>query len=165
MNSDMYNLDNIRNEKLILEREAYENDFISLKDIQKSEEMDIQIIQNNFEREYSTDDLNIDYPFEHLDLLDFVRDQMLIEGMDPCKTDEVDFTDEFAFLQDDLDMIIEMHECSDEDYFIESYDDCPVDIDSYVEADMIRGYVPNNDPFDSLDGGYGYIDEPYGHYV
>lgn len=85
---------------------------------------------------------------------------------------EMDFIPDFALEPDELDHTIEWYGFPDEDSFdeqeyIEPYDDYYedyMDIDSYVEVDVIMGYVPNTDPFDSLDGGYGCFDEPYAYY-
>ena len=96
-------MESLRNEKLIEEREMYENDFISIEDIMKSDELDYyahsqyeEYIIREFESEldFHNDNLNgFVYPFEDEDFLIQLRDEKLIEERESYEKNYFKFAD------------------------------------------------------------------------
>ena len=81
----MIDMESLRNEMLIEERQNYENDFISISDIMKSEELDYYTgpqFEVYFEKTLESEAPNLDdfdYSFEVEDNLLQKRDEILIK--------------------------------------------------------------------------------------
>ena len=81
----MIDMESLRNEMLIEERQNYENDFISIADIMKSEELDYYTgpqFEVYFEKTLESEAPNLDdfdYSFEFEDSLIHQRDEILIK--------------------------------------------------------------------------------------
>ena len=99
----MIDVESLRNKKLIEEREMYENDFISIEDIMKSDELDYygclqyeEYLIGEFESEldFYNDNLNgFIYPFEDEDFLIQLRDEKLIKERESYEKDYFKFVD------------------------------------------------------------------------
>lgn len=134
--------EDIRTQELIEEQIEYENSFICLTDIQKSEEMDYQI----------KDRESFLYRFEEEDWLMQLRDDQLIaERLE----DEKNMSDFFAF-EEPLDMIYEPYPemmdiryddylCEEDDYYFEE-----INMDAAYCGSSLSGYVVSDDPFDTF---------------
>ena len=135
----MIDVEALRNEKLIEERETYENNFISIEDILKSDELDYyagpqyeEYLIGEFESEldFHNDNMNcLVYPFEDEDSLIQLRDEKLIEEREAYEADYFASVD-FDLIENDIfDLQIEAREfdeCLEEnnpnlDYGYEDY--------------------------------------------
>ena len=172
----MFDNEFLRDMKLIEEREEYENNFISIPDILKSEELDYYA-GDQYE-EYFTDDLDcyqvvweedymldLDMNFD-LEDLDKLRDEQLIE----MKNAEIDVIysqiDEYYAEYDPLGAQIEAFdyepdfECYDEfelfddyDFFDDCYDDYYVEeynMEAAYCGNHLLGYIIEDDEFDKI---------------
>lgn len=163
----MFDFENIRNEQLIEEREVYENSFFDIRDIQKSEELNYTIEQYEIFSEENSfffeDDFACEFDME-FDVEDYflqLRDEQLIEMQEAYEELELSNIPEEAFQKDSLDILIESYEHpSYDDYEFEYYEDSEIYLD-YEERDYMQSayscngfmdYVPNEGPFDRLDG-------------
>ena len=125
----MFDIESLINEKLIEERENYENDFISMVDIMKSEELNYYIgpeYEKYFEEtseskeSYCNDTMmDFDYSFELEDKLLQKRDEILIEEHEEY---EINY-----FKDADFELIVDKIF----DYQIESFE-----LDSFLEKNV-----------------------------
>ena len=130
----MIDMESLRNEMLIEERQNYENDFISIADIMKSEELDYYTgpqFEVYFEKTLESEVPNLDdfdYSFEFEDRLIQQRDEILIKEHESYEKNN--------FEDIDLDLI-------DEDIFDHQ-------IESFKQDSFLEEIVPDYD-FDPED--------------
>ena len=134
--------EDIRTQELIEEQIEYENSFICLTDIQKSEEMDFQIKEHE----------SFLYRFEEEDFLIKLRDDQLIaERLE----EEKNLADFFAFEEpleiacetypEMMDIQYDDYLCEEDDYYFEE-----INMDAAYCGSSLRGYVISEDPFDTF---------------
>ena len=178
----MIDIEVSRNMKLIEEREDYENDFISIEDILKSEELDYYTTPNYEEYflKKAEDDFiqDLDWEFELEDCLSQLRDERMIEAhMD---MDEYPFEIDLDIAEYDplgaqiksLEYGEDITECEywDDNYYdfddfydyedpIEDYfyfESHKFERNSYLEASYCGGnyldYMPHDDIYFRIDG-------------
>ena len=130
----MIDMESLRNEMLIEERQNYENDFISIADIMKSEELDYYTgpqFEVYFEKTLESEVPNLDdfdYSFEFEDRLIQQRDEILIKEHEAYEKNN--------FEDIDLDLIVD-------DIFV-------LQIESFKEDSFLEEIVPDYD-FDPED--------------
>lgn len=132
-------MENLRNQQLIEEREIYENNFISIEDIMKSDELDYYTCPK-FE-EYFLEDFVCEDTMNELDL-------------------EFDFEDYLINLRDE--QLIEQREAYEEKYFSVPDEIPDVDLmDLQIESFERYGYAPE---YDYYDVDYNYVEECFPDY-
>lgn len=151
--NSMIDVENVRNMLMIEERQAYENDFIAIEDILKSEEIDYTIFHHEYENE------SVRYTFDCEDYYLNLRDEKLIAERESY---------EASYLSDSV-------EKDTLDYIIESFDEFEYnhfEFDEYIDyepveycydcynhnqleaaycANHIIGYPINDDPFEVIE--------------
>ncbi len=157
--------ENLRIERLIEEREDYENTFLSMQAIFKSEELNYEISQFEYKPESFEDS------FEFEDYILQLRDERLIEEREEYENFYFAIFDEGIIEEDSLDLLIESYDYNDysdyleiENYF-EDYDyddefdffeDVYVEEPSFMEITWCgydyQDYMPNDNLYDRLDG-------------
>lgn len=160
----MFDRDILRNQQLIEEREIYENNFISIEDIIKSDEMDYyncpqyeNYISGTFEIEdIPCDNFNVDLEFDLDDYLDQLRDEQLIEERQAYEIQYFSRIPEEAVQSDALDILTDSFEkifcCPDyddyyEDFYFEEYN-----MDAAYCGNRLFGYiVDDNESFEEFD--------------
>ena len=134
----------IRTNELIAERIEYENSFICLTDIQKSEEMDFQIKEHE-------SFLYAQRIYEEDSIIKLRDDELIAERLEY----EKNLSDFFA-TEEPLDMICEPYPemmdiqyddylCEQDDYYFEE-----INMDAAYCGSSLRGYVVSDDPFDTF---------------
>lgn len=173
----MFDREILRNKELIEERVEYENDFISISDIIKSEELDYytnpvydKYIEGDFEidqiRGISMNDFDMDFEFD--DYLDKLHDEQLIEIHEAeIATDYLDIDDYYAEY-DPLDaQIEELNDYNPYKDYLEymAYEDyireCDLANSEYYFDSPFDDYVEEVDMDGAYCGGnlYGYVVE------
>ena len=118
----MIDMESLRNEMLIEERQNYENDFISISDIMKSEELDYYTspqFEVYFEKTPESEAPNLDdfdYSFEFEDNLLQKRDEILIKEHEAYEKNNFEDIDLDLIVDDIFDYQIESFK---EDSFLE----------------------------------------------
>ena len=118
----MIDMESLRNEMLIEERQNYENDFISIADIMKSEELDYYTgpqFEVYFEKTLESEAPNLDdfdYSFEFEDRLIQQRDEILIKEHEAYEKNNFEDIDLDLIVDDIFDYQIESFK---EDSFLE----------------------------------------------
>lgn len=185
----MIDMESLRNEKLIEERQNYENDFISISDIMKSEELDYYTapqFEVYFEKTPESEAPNLDdfdYSFEVEDRFIQKRDEILIkehEAYEKNNFEDIDFDLIFddifdhqikAFEQDTfLEEIV-----PDYDFDFEDYEDMQYEEDMSWDLHYLResqfetqsqcgcpydDYMPNDDGLCDYLDCYDYPEGP-----
>ena len=136
--------EDIRTQELIEEQIEYENSFISLEDIQKSEEMDFQIEKYDvflYSQRFDDEESNMNE----------WEDMLIAERLEY----EKNMSDFFA-TEEPLDMICEPYPemmdiqyddylCEEDDYYFEE-----INMDAAYCGSSLRGFIVSEDPFDNL---------------
>lgn len=159
----MFDIEELRNEKLIEEREIYENEFIRVEDIMKSDEIDYYTcpkFEEYFLEDFVYDDIveEFDLEFDFEDYLENLRIEQLIEEREAYEMQYFSIQKETP-QSDLLDLLIESYErydyCPDynyvddcfHDYYFEEYN-----MDAAYCGGRLYGYiVDDNESFEELD--------------
>lgn len=177
----MFDMEVLRNRQMIEEREIYENSFISIEDIIKSDEVEFQIAKYVFSHDmfeinefYMND---FDWEFGRRDYLNQLRDEKMILEMQADELSLLSDIEHFYAEQDFLHAQIEeydkeieyqieehfnLYSCiSEVDFYDFRYDEYyfdEINMDGAYCGGGLSGYEVEVDPFDS----FNEIDYPEG---
>lgn len=180
----MFDMEVLRNQQLIEEREIYENNFIRVEDIMKSDEMDYYTcpkFEEYFLEDFVYDDIieELDLEFDFEDYLENLRVEQLIEEREAYEMQYFSIQKETPE-SDLLDFLIESFEednyCPEYDYY-DYYDDYyfeEYNMDAAYCGGRLYGYiVDDNESFEEFDypegpdeniGGFKYPEPCYQDY-
>lgn len=169
----MFDMEVLRNRQMIEEREEYENSFISIEEIIKSDEMDFQIAEYmDFEEKFESEEYCMDFDFDFEDYMDKLRDEQLIEERLAYEMSAYLEVEDYYADYDPLDAQIEAFEYYEElgydyvpeyehyDYELEEDFVEEINMDAAYCGNALFGYVVEDDSFDGF-CDYDYPEGPY----
>ena len=164
----MFDMEDLRNQQLIEEQEEYENSFISIEEIIKSDEMDFQIAEyRDFEEKFESEEYCMDLDFDFENYMDELRDEQMIEERLAYESSLYLEVEDYYADYDPLDAQIEAFEYYEEvgydfvhyDFELEEDYIEEINMDAAYCGNAIFGYVVEDDEFDSF-GEYDYPEGP-----